>query len=145
MPPSAKKSASAATAATPSTSPNNPHSTRSRSLRGGRPSLTSAPTSGRALRSSLPLVVRGSASSTTNTEGIMCSGRRSRRWARRAAGSGMASEAAVPAAVRPGAGALSAGALSAAVPGVAAVLDAVVLDAGVSGVAVPCAVSACTR
>ncbi len=71
-PPRAKKSSSMPTVATPRTSAKHAHSTRSRSSRAVRTGAASANAGrGRALRSSLPLAVRGMRSRTVQVAGTM--------------------------------------------------------------------------
>ncbi len=88
-PPSSKKSSSTPTAGSPSTSANAAHSASSRGLDGPRPAPVAAAWSGagRAWRSSLPLAVSGSDSSTTQADGTMWSGSRSAAKARTTDGS----------------------------------------------------------
>ena len=71
-PPSAKKLSSMPTRSSPSTSANSPHSSSSCGVRGAGASAAGASSgAGSARRSSLPLGVSGSRSSTTNAAGTM--------------------------------------------------------------------------
>jgi hypothetical protein len=78
-PPRSKKLSPALTRSTPSTSAQTRATSRSAGVRGATPSLplcTAAEGAGRARRSTLPLGVRGSASSRTNVDGTIGSGSR---------------------------------------------------------------------
>jgi hypothetical protein len=84
------------TRSTPSSSPQAAASSSSTGVRGGPPAApcgraVTESGSGRARRSTLPLGVSGSASSSTKAEGTMCSGRRSRRCRLSSAAPGAAS------------------------------------------------------
>ncbi len=89
-PPSSKKLSVTPTRSTPSTSAQMADRVSSSGVRGATNSRSSAvvPGAGRARRSSLPLVVSGSASSGVKEAGTSASGRTRRRAARRSAGAG---------------------------------------------------------
>ena len=70
-PPSAKKLSSMPMRSSPSTSANRPHSSSSRGVRDARVTAGVSSGAGSARRSSLPLGVSGSRSSTTIAEGTM--------------------------------------------------------------------------
>ena len=86
-PPAVKKSSRMPTRSTPSTSAHTRARAASAGVRGASysvsPAAAPASAAGRARRSTLPLPVRGMASSSTKRAGAMYSGRRRARWARR--------------------------------------------------------------
>ena len=91
-PPSSKKLSFALTRGRRNTSAQTPAMISSAGVRYW--SVPSGPTedgsgTGRALRSILPLGVSGSASSTTNADGVMYSGSRPRRWPSSSRGQGL--------------------------------------------------------
>jgi hypothetical protein len=90
-PPRSKNPSWAPMLSIPSTSPHTAATFRSASVRGGTGADADgrAPSgAGRAPRSTLPVELRGNASSTHHAAGTMYSGSRSRSHARRTAGSG---------------------------------------------------------
>ena len=94
-PPSSKKLSSTPTRSSRSTSAQIPASTSSAAVRGATyPGSGSRPGAGSAERSSFPFGVSGSASTTTNADGTMCSGRLCPSWARSALAPGGAAPAA---------------------------------------------------
>ncbi|CAM5480954.1 putative protein OS=Streptomyces griseus OX=1911 GN=NCTC13033_05128 PE=4 SV=1 [Streptomyces griseus subsp. griseus] len=86
-PPSSKKLCSTPTRSTPSTSAYSVQSSSSRASAGARPSVTVISGAGRALRSSLPLIISGRASRGMTSEGVMYSGSSSATCARRVSAS----------------------------------------------------------
>ena len=97
-PPRAKKLSSLPTVSTFRTSDQIAATISSAGVRGAEKAvpvsrLAAVPMAGRARRSTLPLGLRGRASSATKNAGIMWSGRVVARWARRSAGDTVASAA----------------------------------------------------